>query len=192
MFGWRVSCFHLGEDIMALMEGVRTMLMFNRPIKFLLIVLFMLRCGEIHVRAESRIPFLVVAGKSYTNVVVLQKTADDVFIQHNGGIASFKVTDMNDALRSQLGLPLHPVMTNLTSSVSITNSALAGNPHREPVPQPAQEIAGKNSRRVSQSTILEAAGILVLAILLSLSVRNSKRKETRSPATAESHEPANV
>src|SRR5579864_7658922 len=104
-FGWRSSCFHLGEDIMELMKGVRTMLLFDRAIKYLLIVLFMLCCGQIPVRAESRFPILVVAGKSYTNVLVLQKTADNVFIQHNGGIASFKVGDLNDALRSQLGLP---------------------------------------------------------------------------------------
>jgi len=176
---------------MALMEGVKTM--FNRVIKYLLISLFIFCCGQIPVRAESRFPILVVAGKSFTNVVVIQKTAENVFIHHKGGIASFKVEDLNDALRSQLGLPPRPVMINLASTAqSNTNSALADNPHREPVPQPAQEIAGTNSQRVSKSAILEAAGILVLVILLSLSVRNPKRKETCSPATADSNEPAKV
>jgi hypothetical protein len=158
------------------------MLLFNRAIKYLLIVLFILCCGQIPVRAESRFPILVVAGKSYTNVLVLQKTADNVFIQHNGGIASFKVEDLNDALRSQLGLPLRPVMTNLASTAqSNKNPTLADNPPQEPVPQPAQRIAGKDSQRASRSsTIAEAAGILVLVILLSLSIRNPKRQESSS------------
>lgn len=174
------------------------MLTFDRTTKYLLIVLFILCCGQIPTRAESQIPFLVVSGTTYTNVVVIQKTADNVFIQHNGGIASFKVTDLNDALRSQLGLPPRPVMTNLTSSAPPNkNSTLAGGSHQERVAQAPKKIAppgtaGKNRHSIFQSVIVGAAGILFLVILLFLSLRNPRLKETGSQAATESDEVTNV
>lgn len=162
--------------------------MSNRVIKYLLIVFFILCCAPILVRAESRIPILVVGKTSYTNVVVVGKTADDVFIRHNGGLASFRVQTLSDAVKAQLGLPAHPITTNLVASTQPKeNRSLPSGSHEEqvaqspqqppPSPEQPQATARDNGRGIFKYAPEGAAAIVLLIVLRFLVFRTPKAKE---------------
>jgi hypothetical protein len=56
-------------------------------------------------RAEEKIPLLHAAGESFTNVIVTRTTATDLFILHDGGMATVEVKNLDEATRVRLGLP---------------------------------------------------------------------------------------
>src|SRR5262250_942384 len=67
--------------------------------------------------AEERLPILHAGQRFYTNVLVTQKTPTDLFIMHDGGMATVKVRDLDSATRSRLGLkPTDPHGGSLESS----------------------------------------------------------------------------
>src|SRR5215471_14757161 len=67
--------------------------------------------------AEERLPILHAGQRFYTNVLVTQKTPTDLFIMHEGGMATVKVRDLDSATRSRLGLrPTDPPAGSLENS----------------------------------------------------------------------------
>lgn len=60
--------------------------------------------------AEVRLPELKTRTASYTNVVVTSRTANDIYISHDGGIGNIKISDIeDDAALIALGFKAAPV-----------------------------------------------------------------------------------
>jgi hypothetical protein len=61
---------------------------------------------------------LTVAGITYTNVQLMNRTKSDVFIKHSGGVLNVKIKDLDKSAQLQLGYHLADNPT--TNSVPIT------------------------------------------------------------------------
>jgi len=70
--------------------------------------------------ANERFPVLQAGGVSYSNVLVTGTSTRDVFIRHSGGMATLRVSDLDAATRSALGLPAS-APTPPTAAESATN-----------------------------------------------------------------------
>lgn len=71
--------------------------------------------------ADEKFPTLTVAGNTYSDVTVINKSATHVYITHKKGFASFRIKDLDPQLQTDLGYvieePPKPMVNPLTKLV---------------------------------------------------------------------------
>src|SRR5262249_379566 len=116
--------------------------------------------------AEQRFQVLEVNGAAYTNAVVTGKTATHLFISHAHGMASVKISSLDDATRNRLGLEVPRPSSSKSHGLGPLVRAAE---KLEPEVNPAEPTSSQRNWRWPSLTSLPGNGLfngLALAIVL--------------------------
>jgi hypothetical protein len=140
----------------------------SRPARLALGVATLLCVARTVSGADEFYPTITVGPDTYTNVTVMNKTRNDIFVSHAHGMANLKVKDLDIPTQIKLGYQVEQAPPNKVHQALKTQdlTVLESNTHVQEAEEQIVAQAGEYLERLDDTTIYSATAFLILSYLL--------------------------